>query len=170
MNNQILRARQLAAYLAAATLTACGGSSDGPTVPSLTQYAGLWKSPCMTLNNRQSAQTWLDVRANSTTDTRLNGMRISVAFTNPGCTGDGSSQRGYFVDGTSSGGTRSTPSGEANMVMLQFNASNPNDEPAPDDYGDLMLIQDGRLYLGDRNQISPDGYPADLDLSTPWTR
>lgn len=56
------------------------------------------------------------------------------------------------------------------MMMFRLSASSHNDESAPLDDSDLTLIQDGRLYLGDRNQISTDGYPTDMDRATVWTR
>ena len=149
--------------------TACGGGSDGASGASLKQFAGFWRSPCVTVNARQSTQTLLDIRDNATTDSQLSGQRIVVQFNNSSCQGSGDTFLGFFLDGVAAG-ARQTALGEANMVVLQYHGQNGNTTSVPADTADLMLISNGRLYFGNRAQIAPDGFPTEIDPSIAWTR
>lgn len=170
MNHILSGSRWAGICLALAALSACGGSDGGDAAgPSLTRYAGTWKSPCMTINNRVSGQTLLEIRGNATTDTNLSGLRIVRLFNNLHCAGAPANESYHLLSGAA-GGARQTASGEASMVMFHLRSSNARDPAAPEPYGELMLLVDGRLYLGNRANIAGDGYPVDVDLSMPWTR
>ena len=169
MHSAASATRLLAAAGVVSLASACGGGSDGAAGASLKQFAGFWRSPCATVNARQSTQTWLEVRGNATTDSEFNGQRIIVDFNNSNCQGNGDAFLGYFVRGVAAG-ERSTALGEANMVVLQYDGQNGNTTSVPADTADLMLISNGRLYFGNRAQIAPDGFPTDIDPSIAWTR
>lgn len=148
-------------------LTACGGGGGGEAAPSLRQYAGLWKSPCFVINNSLSGQTVLRIKDGTASGNALRGSWESSLYPNTQCSGAASGTEWYYLDGTAKG-TRETSAGLANKVEWGFSSPNVGTPPSP--YGQLMVLKDGLLYLGDRSHIADDGYPSDVDLSIAWTR
>ncbi|PKO26666.1 MAG: hypothetical protein CVU36_23540 [Betaproteobacteria bacterium HGW-Betaproteobacteria-9] len=157
---------QLSTLVLLAALTACGGGDDD-SAPGLKQYVGLWKSPCVTTSNGASGQTWLEVKAGPTTDAKFGATRTAHVFNNRSCAGNPARSKFYYVDGSRTGAKESS-AGLANKVEISL--FDPNGQEAPSSYGELMVIRDGHLYLGDRGNMGGDGYPADVDLSVAWTR
>ena len=146
--------------VASLCLTGCGGGGGSDT--DLRQYVGTWSGACVKTGSGQSEGQVLEFRENASTASELSGSKVVHFYGNTSCSGTPRKTAWYYLTG-SLAGTRDTSSGKAAMVMVQL--SDPNGGGAAAAYAELLLLKDGRLYLGNRATLQSDGYPGDIDPS-----
>lgn len=142
------------------SLTACGGGGGGDSATDLRQYVGTWSGACVKTGSGQSEGQVLEFRSNASTASELSGSKLIHTYGNASCSGSPKKTAWYYLTGALAG-SRDTSSGKAAMVMVDL--SDPNGGSSPAAYTELLLLKDGRLYLGNRATLQADGYPADID-------
>ncbi|MDG5974179.1 hypothetical protein H010_02882 [Hydrogenophaga taeniospiralis CCUG 15921] len=148
-------------------LAGCGGGGGGDDASTdLRQYTGLWTGSCVKTGSQSETQV-LEFRSNASTASELSGSKAVNVYGNTSCSGSPKKVTWFNLTAPLAG-TRETASGTAAMVMVQL--SDANNPGALSSYTELLLLKDGRLYLGNRAALQADGYPADVDLSRAFTR
>lgn len=149
-------------------MTGCGGGGGGDDAAiDLRQYAGQWSGACVKTGSGQSEGQVLEFRSNASTASELSGSKAVNVYGNTTCSGTPKKVTWFNLTAPLAG-TRETASGTAAMVMVQL--SDANNPGALSSYTELLLLKDGRLYLGNRAALQADGYPADVNLSLSLTR